>query len=254
MPSQAPRPGFCGAKLPNSSPAVYCERRPLLGRNRCAKHGGKTLRGAAHPNYAGKGRSVDLPTRLADRWRDGTLGAESPDLTSQRKAIGLLDERVAQLLERLDTNEAGRAWDSIREAHAEIRSILRNSLPPEVQDWVHQDGQLLAQLDNIRQALHDSKNERDNWKEVFVAAGLRTELADTEHRRDTLAHKVMTDREAQAFTGALQLAVMEVASAQLAPEAKRAFLEGVALRFKQIMHAPGAPGPVAALPAVSSSG
>lgn len=46
-----------------------CTKRAIRGRTKCKNHGGKSLRGVNSPRYKGKGKSIDMPTRLAEQYR-----------------------------------------------------------------------------------------------------------------------------------------------------------------------------------------
>jgi hypothetical protein len=244
MPSIEPRPDRCGAKIPNSDPPRYCERQKLVGRPRCSRHGGKSKRGTEHPNHQGKGRSIDIPTRLADRWAMGMPGSvDDPYLTSTRKGLKLLDERIGLLLGRLDTHEAGRAWGVIRGQVIQLRQELQ-TFGEDVGGWTdslavagagHYMRQVGAHLREMEKALDDSRNERDTWKDLYDAMSMGGELAQAEHKRESIKSQVMTDREAKALVGALQLAITEETQEHL--EIRRR----IALRFRQILYAGGTP-------------
>ena len=85
-------PQICNATSKHTG--VQCK----MGRSKCRFHGGRSPRGTAHWNYQGKGRSKDLPLRLADRVRAGLL---DPELMSLRKDVAREEAFVQEKWERL---------------------------------------------------------------------------------------------------------------------------------------------------------
>ena len=57
-------------------------------------HGGRSPRGTEHPNWKGRGYSVDLPTRLYDRYQ---AGLNDPELSSCKNELALIDSRLGDL-------------------------------------------------------------------------------------------------------------------------------------------------------------
>lgn len=91
-----------------------CKGRAMIGRDVCYHHGGTTPRGRASANYKGKGYSRNLPTRLADQYQ---AAITNPELLSLRSDIALLDVRIAETIENIDTGPIGQLWGAVRKAY-----------------------------------------------------------------------------------------------------------------------------------------
>src|SRR5687768_4708276 len=91
-----------------------CKQRPVPGRELCHYHGGRNPRGIAHRNWQGRGYSVDLPTRLGDRFR---LALEDPALLELGSEVALVRARLGELLASLPTEAAATdagTWEELR--------------------------------------------------------------------------------------------------------------------------------------------
>ena len=98
-----------------------CEAPAMVGYNVCYHHGGKTPRGTASANYKGKGYSRNLPTRLADKYQDAI---NNPELLSLRSDIALLDTRIAETIENIDTGPIGKLWGAVRSAYLSQQAAM----------------------------------------------------------------------------------------------------------------------------------
>jgi hypothetical protein len=88
---------------------------------RCHKHGGASLKGAAHPAYKHGLRSKylkALPKQMAAGYR-AALG--DPGLLSLREEIALLTTRIMQLLDQLKDTPPGPDYDAV---WAELRDTI----------------------------------------------------------------------------------------------------------------------------------
>lgn len=90
-----------------------CRRAKLTGREVCHMHGGKTPRGFASPHTKTGRWSKDMPTRLAARAEEAR---RDPELLVLRDDIALLDARLADVLERVDSGESGEKWRQLKQA------------------------------------------------------------------------------------------------------------------------------------------
>src|SRR6187399_1656871 len=99
-------PNVCGAKTRQGD---TCQR-PGMPNGRCHLHGGKSLGGVASPSFTTGKYSKYLPTRMLDRYHEA---AEDHELIALREDVALLDARIADMLQRVDTGESGEIWASL---------------------------------------------------------------------------------------------------------------------------------------------
>lgn len=192
--SDAPVPGKCGAKLRGSNPSRYCTMYPLAGRPRCRYHGGKSLAGAEHPGFKGRGWSKYLPQRLGDRLGEALM---DPELTSLTHELALIDVRMGELLEKLGTGDTEFIWDQVKDAVEQTRNAHTAGKGDDV----------LKQLDRLEELAHKAQEDRAVWNDVHGVIEQRRRLADTERKREELLGATMNAQQAMTFIAALQLAV-----------------------------------------------
>lgn len=94
-----------------------CGRAPTPGRTVCYYHGGAQPRGIAAPGWRGRGYSKDIPTRLADRFKQAL---DDPLLLELSSEVALLDSRLGELLASLPENPASTDAD----VWAELRAVI----------------------------------------------------------------------------------------------------------------------------------
>lgn len=139
---------------------------------RCHKHGGKSLVGIAHSGLTHGRYSKHLPTRLLSRYNEAKSDG---DLTALREEIALTDARLADLLARVDTGEAGSLWEAARKAMGDYDAACNSGRD----DAPYR--QTLA-LSTLRDVLNTSQ-DYEAWNEVQRMVEQRRRLVDTESKR-----------------------------------------------------------------------
>jgi hypothetical protein len=99
--------GKCEAKTRRGG---RCQRAACVN-GRCHLHGGRSLRGSAHPGFKDGRWSKYLPDQLRARYE---AGERDPNALSLRADLAATDSRIAELMGRLDTGESGRLWKALR--------------------------------------------------------------------------------------------------------------------------------------------
>ena len=81
-----------------------CRNHAMKGLAVCRMHGGKTPRGPASVHYKDGRHSRFLPARMFAAYKAAGL---DPELMSLRQDLALLEARLIDVLQRVDTGEAG---------------------------------------------------------------------------------------------------------------------------------------------------
>jgi len=194
MASNKPNPDRCGAKLRKSNPPRYCQRYPMPN-GRCHLHGGKSLKGPASATYQGKGFSKYFPSKKL-----GEIFArsfEDPELTRLRKDLAIVETRLVELIQSLNSEQSGILWKQIRKQHRELTRSKPNSAKA-------------AKLHNeIGDLIQRGSSDHFIWQEIGQQIDLRRRLLDSEIKRGLAAHQVMTAEEVKMLIDAVATLIRE---------------------------------------------
>lgn len=153
---------------------------------RCRLHGGLTPKGAALPQTKHGRYSKDLPTRLAGRFEQAMKDGE---LLKLNRELALLDTRVGEIIEELDTDGAGKMFALLQKA------------------WTDYCG---ASSDKKQEAFHlvDSlitKGAEDwmRWQEVYSIVEQRRKVAESETKRQVQLKQMLTVSQAMTYLTAV---------------------------------------------------
>lgn len=184
----------CGART-KSRNGEPCQQ-PALANGRCRYHGGRSLKGPAHPNWI-DGRDSDiLPKRMLD---DYQAARNDPDKLALDNELALLDARLRDVLRRVESGESGQLWRLLAE-QADEYELARAA----------KDGVLMAQAVNaIIGLIRRGNADYAAWAEVMGITERRRKLAESERKRLVQQHQVVSTEAALALLGQLVTAVKE---------------------------------------------
>lgn len=167
----------CQAKSKRSG--QQCKKSAMLGQKYCRNHGGVTKKGVLSQNFQTGRYSKYLPGRLHERYEQSLSDAE---LLALREEISLVDARVADLLKRVDTGEAGNVW---KMAHGFVKEFNMAKSRNQVDE-------MSIALDNLFSAIEHGKNDYMAWDEVTSLLEQRRRLVESERKRLVEMQQVIT--------------------------------------------------------------
>lgn len=178
----------CDAKSKRTG--APCKARAVKGSNKCYHHGGKSLSGPASPTFKTGRYSKYLPARLAGRYQEAQ---EDTELLALRDEVSLVDSRLADLLRRVDTHEAGHWWRELRRVHSEYQSAEKKADIPAMRHWLSEWGRI-AQFGLTDYAA---------WNEVYNVLEQRRKLVESERKRLVEMQQMITSERAMLLITAL---------------------------------------------------
>lgn len=224
--------------------------------DKCYKHGDKSLRGAAHPNFKHGRRSKyldDVPTKLRDAIE---RAREAENYLTLREELELVD---AQIVGALDAMYGGEEWAvHWRAAKRSLKAFLAASR--------HGDEELARHaLYDLREHIEGGAGLETNMLRLQRFIDLRRKLAGTEGRNIERSTKVLTAGELMGISLELQLStrglvdkIVERVAEQFALDAADVrktvnvpFKEWVDRVRERTVPAPSAPGTKALPPAAN---
>lgn len=153
-------------------------------------HGGKTPVGAAASQFKTGRYSKHLPARLAGRYEESSKDVELLEL---RAEVSLVDSRLAELLHRLDTNEAGHWWKELKRIHVEYMDAERKAEIPLMRFWLSEWGRVI----------NSGLTDYALWEEIQGILEQRRRLVESERKREVEMHQTITAERAMLLIGAL---------------------------------------------------
>jgi hypothetical protein len=159
---------------------------------RCSKHGGKSLAGIASPTFKHGRHSRYIPARLQDRY---AASIADPELLALREDIALLDARLSELLERVDTGESGVRWAMLAKAWSDYKTSDHGTL----------DG--IKARNTVDAIIEQAMTDYAAWGEIQVIVEQRRKLSESEQKRLVSMQQLITAEQAMLFVAAIQDAV-----------------------------------------------
>jgi len=176
-----------------------CGKQAVPGYKACEVHGGpnptKGYYGPGRGITTGKGSSMEI-TRLAAKknelMQDGTF-------LSTRKSIEIMQRRIGELVERIDTNQAPdrlknlkKLWDQLR-----VAQVNDPALVPFIEKLI--DAEFEA-------AHHDYAA----WKQMFDVLRLDKELKESEVKIAKDLHAMITAEDAYSMMGDILAVILSI--------------------------------------------
>jgi hypothetical protein len=153
-------------------------------------HGGSSLSGLASPSLKTGRYSKRLPERLAERYGEALA---DPKLMELRDEIALMGTRLGELVERLDTGESLRHWQSVQAAYRDIAAAIR----------ISDKALLRAGLSALDTAVEAGLDNYATWKEIVDLTEARRKLVETEQKRLVAMQQMITSEQAMILLAVL---------------------------------------------------
>lgn len=178
----------CTAKSKRSG--EQCKKDAVVGRTKCHIHGGKSVEGAASGTFRTGRYSKYLPARLAGKYEQSQ---NDPDLLALKDEINAIDARIAELMGRIDTNEAGHWWRVLRKTYDEFLDARNKG-----------DSPLMAKrLLEFGGIIDNGLTDYAIWDEITNAVEQRRRLVESERKRMVEQQQYVTAEQAMLLVSAL---------------------------------------------------
>ena len=182
---------------PDCGEDMRCDNWAVAGYTRCANHGGP----APARNFYGRGTittgkgSSFLITRLAEGYRrqmsDGRV-------LSNRAAVEMIDQRIIQLAERVDNEEAPQRFNLLYKEWQNFKTLAPD------------DPEYLVRRKNIDNLFEQHFHDYASWTQMFDAFDLRSKVVEREVKVLKEIKAIMTHEEGMNLVAQLMAAVMEI--------------------------------------------
>lgn len=167
---------ICGAKTREGG---ECQTPPMAN-GRCRMHGGLSPAGVASGRFKTGKFSRYLPERLLERYQEAQSDATLLEL---RDEIALVDTRLLDLLQRVDTGESGAIWKKLQQLWKDYRdeegSDRATDLLLEIGRTIAEGAADYAAWDDVGKQVNQRKalTESQRKREVELQQGITAEKA-----------------------------------------------------------------------------
>jgi len=186
-------------KCPQCGSDTRCEKNAVKGYTRCDSHGGP----APTRNFYGRGTMTtgsgsSFPImRLAAKYNEMRKNGQ---LLSNRHAVEIIDDRITQLAERIDLNDAPDRMKKLSDLWAEYK--VAQAKRDEVEEL-----SIRIQLDDeFEKAYHDYMA----WNQMFSAFDLRRKMVESEVKVLQSIKGIISAEEAYELVAKLLAATVRV--------------------------------------------
>lgn len=192
-----------------------CRRKVSREGERCRNHGGASLKGIASPTIKHGRYSKYLPDALADRYREAR---SDPELLSLRDDVALVDTRLTELVQKLDTGENRDLWSALQ---ATYQTLTRARAEGKTRDMA----QALIAMGGL---IESGAEQGVLWDEIGRVLEQRRKLVESEHKRLVEMRQMITVERAMILVTALVNAVAKRVS-------DRTTINAIAADFREIV-------------------
>jgi len=149
-----------------------------------------------------------IPERLAEKYLEAV---NDPEIIALNDDIALVETRIKQLIERIDTDEPPPVWADARAAFNEFMMYKR------IKD-TEKAGEVLNLLEDI---FNREASDRESWDEIFSRLEQRMKLASEERKRRMDMRNLMDAEQVMDVASRLLAAVNEAAEVVIEDESVR---------------------------------
>jgi hypothetical protein len=196
---------------------------------RCYLHGGKSLRGLAHPNFKTGRYSKYLPARMLERYEESKADSEQLALKSE---IALVDARISDLLQRMDPAEPGELWETLQKLKKKVQEAARSG---------NTDAGNVAVM-GILDVIARGARDFEAWADVFTLIERRRRLVESEQKRLVAMQQMVTTEEVTMLVTATVASLKEHVEGNCDDDVARRILGGVTIDVARLFNRP-APAP-----------
>lgn len=163
-----------------------CKNPAITGRNTCRFHGGTVKAGPLSVNYKHGRYSKALPKRLAQRYEEAE---QDPELLSLRSELSLIDTRLHDVLQRVDSGDSGRLWRAFKDEVEAQEKNVNDGFP--------------ISFGKLKSLLTQGRNDWMAWNEIITMIDNRRKLALAEAKRLETMQQMITAGEAMNYAAQL---------------------------------------------------
>ncbi len=190
----------CGA---NKRKGGTCRSTVVYPNGRCKLHGGKALAGIASPTFRTGRYSKHLPAHLS---ADYEAAKADPELVECRDELALVDSRLGQLAQRLQSGKDADLWASLSFNFTNLAAgmdSLLSAIEVEGEEAETALRETTEALEACRSVVNEVRASESTWREMYAVLEQRRKLVETESKRLKDMQQMITVERAMTLIAAL---------------------------------------------------
>lgn len=211
MPGEGFQGPKCGAQTRQGGP---CQQPAVSGGSRCRMHGGRSLKGVAHPNYKHGRYSDYMPEKLLHGYR---RQLSDRNLLHQRDEIAAVDAMLFEALEKMSDDDSPGVW-------VKLRRLWREAVEASDGGDARAAATKMSVIDELIRRGADYFDQRED---VLYLIERRRRLVDSQSRREVQERLMISYEDAAAMYRDLADAIHDVVT-------DKAQVRAIAERFAEI--------------------
>ena len=189
-------PGVARCCAWNGNEGRQCNAPAVRQKQVCQTHGGMTPGGIASPHFKTGKYSKYIPEGMHEVYE---RGIQDSGLIELREELALVDGRISQLLQTLQSGGGNVAWRSLSYQWQLLDKAMTRG-----------DAEAAARhRTELNRLIDEGGQAFKTWEEIYSALDLRRKLAEAERRRIMDAEQFVTAREAMALITAVMGVIKE---------------------------------------------
>ena len=171
---------------------------------RCRMHGGRSLRGVAHPSFREGRYSKSVPARLSQSYEETLNDPRKLELSNE---LAVLVARNREMLSSLYSGESDGLWMRLRNEKRVMEEARRRA------EVARREGDADAELryttlqaehfNALLRLVEAGAKDGERWAELMRNVDTQRKLAESDRKRRVEEHQVATTEEILAIMGAV---------------------------------------------------
>jgi hypothetical protein len=191
-----------------------------MANGKCYHHGGKSLVGIESPRYKHGRFSEHLPPLMAEEHARRMERIE--EVKRLDEELGIFDQRITQLLGRLQSGERGSVWEDLQFEVGEFRDAFNQwQATKAVAELV----QLFGVVDKIESIASTGKEVEEAWRDIEQAFHSKAKLAAMDAKAMADRGEVATKDQVQHYVRSTVDVFREAILAHAPEQAQAIFAE-----------------------------
>ena len=194
----------------------------MVGKNGCAFHGGKALRGISHPNFTHGRRSKDMAVQMRQPFEEAL---QDPELLALRSDLALCEVQIVSILKHASPGGGSDVWADLMRAQDQYDKAI-------AADDVAGMGNALK---DVKTSIQEGNTQWSIWRELRETMDLRRKISIAEQKRLIGMQQTMTVEQVMALATTLKYIIRAQVNKYADTDTAKRILAAISADFSEVM-------------------